>query len=172
MIFSQILRYFISLCLLRAGPAEAPPSSRLLTQTLLGYLAVGWLVASLRLEIAEGLLSSAVDTALLIGMAGGLLAVRGYLARLQQTLIALTGSAIILGMLAWPLLRWISTAQQVGLSPGIGSLLLLGLMLWSLAITAHIMRHALSVSFTVGGLIAVLYAFASIRVMAFLFPIV
>lgn len=170
MILFQMLRYFVSLCLLRTGPAEAPLSSRRLTQTLLAYLTVGWFVSLLHLEPAEGLLSSVVDAALLIGMTGGLLAVRGYLARLQQTLIALAGAGIILGALAWPLLLWVNAVQQAGLSPGMESLLLLGLMIWSLVVTAHIMRHALSVSFTVGILVAVLYAFISIRVMTFLFP--
>lgn len=170
MIFSQLLRYFVSLCLLRVGPAEAPSSSRLLVQTLLGYLAVGWMIASLHLGGAASILSSIMDAGLLAGMAGGLLAVRGYLARFQKTLIALAGSGILLGILAWPLLLWLSQARQAGMSPEIGSLLLVGLMLWSLAVTAHIMRHALSVSFTVGALVSALYAFISIKVMSFLFP--
>jgi hypothetical protein len=170
--FSQILRYFIALCLLRAGPADAPPSSRLLAQTLGAYLGVGWLVALLHLELAQGLLSSLVDVALLIGMTGALLAARGYPGRLQQTLIALGGAGIILGTLALLLLLWLEAAQQAGLPPpGLVPLLLFGLMLWSLAITAHIMRQALSVSFTVGILVAVIYAFVSIKVMNFLFPL-
>ncbi|ADE15449.1 conserved hypothetical protein [Nitrosococcus halophilus Nc 4] len=165
-----MLRYFLSLCLLRSGPADAPPSSALLTQTLLAYLGIGWLISMLHLEFVDGLLSSTVDTVLLIGMTGGLLAVRGYTARLQQTLIALTGAGIILGILALPLLLWLDAAQQAGLPPGVVSLLLFGLMIWSLAVTAHIMRQALSVSFTVGVLIAVIYALVSIQVMNFLFP--
>lgn len=170
MIFLQLARYFASLCLFRAGPAQAPSSSRLLAQTLLAYLAVGWLISQLHLEPAQGFLSSLVDATLLIVMTGGLLAVRGYLARLPQTLIALAGAGIILGGLAWPVLQWINAVQQAGVPPGMESLLLLGLMFWSLAVTAHIMRHALSVSFTVGALVAVLYAFVSMRVMTFLFP--
>lgn len=165
-----MLRYFIGLCLLRTGPVDAPPSSGLFTQTLLAYLGIGWLISMLHLEFANGLLSSLVDTILLIGMTGGLLAVRGYKARLQQTLIALMGAGIILGILAFPLLLWLDTARQTGLSPGLVSLLLLGLMIWSLAVTAHIMRQALSLSFTAGILVAVVYALVSIRVMDFLFP--
>ncbi|KFI21999.1 hypothetical protein [Nitrosococcus oceani] len=165
-----MLRYFIALCLLRASPADAPPSSGLLTQTLLAYLGIGWLISMLHLEFANGLLSSLVDTVLLIGMTGGLLAVRGYKSRLQQTLIALMGAGIILGILAFPLLLWLNAAQQAELPPGLVSLLLLVLMIWSLAVTAHIMRQALSVSFTVGILVAVIYALVSIRVMDFLFP--
>jgi hypothetical protein len=120
--------------------------------------------------VFEGLLSSLVDTALLMGMAGGLLAARGYMARLQQTLIALMGAGILLGVLALPLLLWLDTAaQQVGFSPGLAALLLSGFMIWNIAITAHIMRQALSVSFTVGVLVAVIYALVSIQVMNFLF---
>jgi hypothetical protein len=171
MTFSQILNYFIALCLFRAGPADAPPSSRLLAQTLGGYIGVGWLVALIQLEMVQGLLSSLVDVALLIGMTGGLLAVRGYSGRLQQTMIALGGAGIILGALALPLLLSLHAAQQTNLPPpGLVPLLLLGLMLWSLAITAHIMRQALSASFTVGVLVAVIYALISIKVMNFLFP--
>jgi hypothetical protein len=165
-----MLRYFVSLCLLRSGPADAPPSSSLLVQTLLAYLSIGWLISMLHLELAEGLLSTLVDATLLIGMTGVLLAVRGYKARLQQTLIALMGAGILLGVLALPLLLWLKiVAQQAGLSPRLASLLLIGLMMWSIAITAHIMRQALSVSFTVGVLVAVIYALVSIQVMNFLF---
>lgn len=165
-----MLRYFISLCLLRAGPADAPPSSALLIQTLLAYLGIGCVISMLHLEFADGLLSSLVDTSLLVGMTGGVLAVRGYTARLQQTLIALAGAGIVLGILALPLLLWLDGAQQAGVSPGMVSLLLFALMVWSLAVTAHIMRQALSVSFPMGVLIAVIFALVSIRVMNFLFP--
>jgi hypothetical protein len=124
----------------------------------------------LHLGLAEGLLSTLVDATLLIGITGGLLAIRGYMARLQQTLIALMGAGILLEILALPLLLWLNTvAQQTGLPPRLASLLLLGLMIWSIAVTAHIMRQALSVSFTVGVLVSVMYALVSIQVMNFLF---
>lgn len=165
-----MLKYFISLCLLQSGPADAPRSLNLSVQTLLAYLSIGWLISMLHLEFYEGLLSSLIDMVLLIAMTGGLLAVRGYTARLQQTLTALMGAGILLGILALPLLLWLdTTAQQTGLSPRLASLLLIGLMMWSIAVTAHIMRQALSVTFTVGVLVAVIYALVSIQVMNFLF---
>ena len=50
------------------------------------------------------------------------------------------------------------------------SLLIVVLMVWSIAVIAHILRHALSSSYAVGILLALLYAIVSWNLGALLFP--
>ncbi|WP_231910560.1 hypothetical protein [Candidatus Nitrosoglobus terrae] len=81
------------------------------------------------------------------------------------------GAGMLIEILAFSILFGLKiVAEQKGFLLGLGSLLLIGLMIWNTVITAHIMCEALSFSFTIGALVAVIYALISIQVMDFIFP--
>jgi hypothetical protein len=56
---------------------------------------------------------------------------------------------------------WFTWAEAAEVSGQFPALLWLLLMIWSLTITGHILRHALSVSFGIGVLCALGYVFIS-----------
>lgn len=81
-----------------------------------------------------------------------LLAARGTGNRIWQTLAAMAGTAALLTAV------FMAAYVISGSSPGELNPMLalpwLGLLLWSLGIDAHIFKHALSVSFAIGLLVA------------------
>ena len=105
--------------------------------------------------------------ALMGAMAQLLLWIRELGARFVQTFTALMGTGAIMGVLALPLLF---IQLQMGEQPAlIPSLLILGLMIWNLAIVGHILRHAMGAPFFVGVLLAVVFMYVSVSVMRSLF---
>ena len=90
----------------------------------------------------------------------------GHRERFQQTLTAMAGCGVLLGLAAMPLL---AVAQQEPIPAFVG-LLWLALLFWSLAINAHILRHALSVPFGIGLVLSTLYAITVFMLVQWLFP--
>jgi hypothetical protein len=81
-----------------------------------------------------------------------LLQFKNLSARLPQTLSALAGTGLVFGLLSVLL---ILQSDPASISPSL-ALVWLGVFLWSLAVDAHIYRHALSIKLNLGLLVAVL----------------
>lgn len=81
-----------------------------------------------------------------------LLQLKKFSGRLPQTLSALAGTGLVFGFLSVFL---ISQADPESNQP-ILALVWFGVFLWSIAVDAHIYRHALSIKMNLGVLVAVL----------------
>lgn len=156
-----LVRFFFDLCLLRAKPQDLPASDFLLGVTLSCYTLIGIATSTAVLPLQQAVLSSLLSALLLAILTHTTLMLRGFAGRLNQTLSALAGSGSLLGLIVWPL-----TASQAPL------LLVAAMVIWSLAVTAHILRHALSMSFSAGIAISVGYLLVSFIIMNSLFPAV
>ncbi len=147
------LRLFWGICLLRQRP-DALPHSRWLLSLLLGLHVLLGAVIEVVAETPTRmpLLAALFSTAGMVAMTVLLLHVRGYLNRVVQTLTALAGCDLVIGLLLLPLLG------LAGVDPAFVAALALawfGLLLWNIAIAGHILRHAIEVPFWVGVFIAV-----------------
>jgi hypothetical protein len=173
-----LIRLFIEIALHRKGPQDVPAAGAVLGLTLLAYLAFGaaslW-PSAMSLNMLIGQL--ALDLLLVVLIFGGLLAATGRAGRVRQTLAALFGTGALLSAIALP---FVWTAMQVLADgapvPGMEVPALLStmglflLLLASLLITGHIVRHALDWSYAAGVLTAVVYFAASVGVFRRLFP--
>ncbi|MBK7984251.1 MAG: hypothetical protein IPP10_01630 [Candidatus Competibacteraceae bacterium] len=157
-----LFNLFLDICLFRKAPQDVPASTPLLKMCLLAYALSGLVVLliSAPVAVAVALLQILLDMVLLGGLLYLGLILRRHPQRFEQTLSALTGSGTLLGLLALPLLVWISQQGQEG-GIELPSLLLLGLMVWSIAVMAHILRHAFEASIWQGALYALGYTFLS-----------
>lgn len=159
-----LLMVFVDLCRLRAAPQDLPYSRFLMLLCIGSYALVGLGVASLDQNTALALLSTAVDTSLLLALAWLGLWVRDYRTRTLQTITALTGTGTLFGLLGWPLIAWL---QQIGENtPSSLALLLLALIIWNMAVIGNILRHALDLPLWLGTGVALLYVYTSLRVMS------
>ncbi len=167
-----LLKRFLDICLLRAGPQDLPASGFLLGLALLVYLLTGTLLSSLNLAWWQSLLLVVVDTVILGGLAFVVLWIRHLTGRFWQVFTALLGTGAFFELLALPLLFWqqqtVGAFQGAGQDGGFGvffSALVLWLCLfWNLVVIGHILRHALSTLMPVGMALAVAYMFISITV--------
>lgn len=156
-----ILR-LIDICLFRAGPEDLPARSGLLQWSLLAYLAVGVAINLLDTNWTLSLTVSIADLIILLTFIWLLL--RGYqhLPRLNQTLLALTGCGVLLGIVVMPFLAMFYQYDETEPMGNGLLLIMMVIMLWSLMVTAHILRRALDSSAPVAVGWTVLYVIVSI----------
>ena len=155
-----LFNLFLDICLFRKGPQDTPASMALLKMGLAAYGLTSLLALLIGTSVPVAVLQTLVDMVLLSSLLYLALLLYRHPQRFEQTLSALTGAGALMSLLALPLIVWI--AQQ---SPGgdaqLPALLLVALMVWSIAIMAHILRSAFNTSVWVGALYALGYTFLS-----------
>ena len=166
-----LIHPFVRICLLRMKPQDLPSSGTLLVLVLVAHTFVGVAVAAVNLRLGQAVAAGVIDTALMCGLTTGLLMLRTLRERTVQTLTALAGAGAVIGAVAYPVSLWLHDAHQANEpSPALG-VLLFGVLGWSLAVSAHILRHAVSAPFYIGLLISVAFYWISVRILSGLFPI-
>ncbi|MBK1694175.1 hypothetical protein CKO09_05400 [Chromatium weissei] len=151
-----LIRFFIELCTLRRAPQDLPASLFLLISTAVADWLVGMLVgitagAAWWMSLLQGGMEIAA-TLLTLYVA---LTLFKRAARFQQSATALFGSSALLGLTALlPLSLSIDQGTFTDLAL-IGALLLLGLVIWGVVVTGHILRHTFDISFGQGVLIGI-----------------
>jgi hypothetical protein len=135
---------------LRSGPQDMPAGAQLALMLAIAYLAQG-LVADRIMDSSDAQPRSLVAIAVQFGVITILLRMRNLAERVPQTISALAGTGFLFGAVSILLLSRLTPGEP---QPGL-AMAYLGLFLWSLAVDAHIYRHALSVNIGFGVLVAV-----------------
>ena len=161
-----LIRPFVSLCLLRLRPQDLPPSSLLLAFTALTYTACTAIAHSALLSPLDALVGGVVDAALLCGLTLSLLGVLRRWSRAVQTLTALVGAGTLTTIVAIPFLSWRVSVMRAGDPAGIELAFIALIVVWNLAVIAHILRHALSTSFLGSIVIAIVMYLVSSQVLS------
>lgn len=164
-----ILNPFIQICLLRQGPQDLPTSSILLAITLIAHTVMSIIWSNVSLSAVSAVLSGLLDTLLLVVLTVILLYAQRRKARIIQTLTALAGTGTIITFLALPVSGWLQGIDQSAGEGGLAVIILLILMGWSLAVVGHIFRHALSVPYFFGLVVATVFYGISISAFRALF---
>jgi hypothetical protein len=157
-------------CLLRRAPQDDPVSYRTLMQALSGYLLIGLVQASASSGLKISLGMTLLDTLLMAVFVWVVLLVTSKTQRFPQTLTSLAGTGMMLGLAALPLVQLAATAHRH--DEPMGGLVLgwLILLVWSITVQAHIFRHALSVRYGIGLMLAGLHTVLAIGLIEALFP--
>lgn len=165
----QLLKVFVDICLLRAGPQDLPAARFLLWSILVLHALLGLSLALFTLPLPQALLTAVIGTALLLAVVQGLLLAYRKPARLWQTATALAGSEVVLGLAALPPTLWFYTVEgaEARLVPSLLSLLLI---VWSVVVTVHILRQALEVNQGIALLLALGYTFLAYSVAGLVAP--
>lgn len=162
---------FTDICLLRRGPQDLPASAFLLYLTLIAHAVSGFLLTVGSHPPGTAAMAAVTDTALLALLTLSLLYVNGQGARVRQTLSALAGSDTLIGLLALAPTYWLAKAQAGNNDRTVPDVLLLLLIVWSLVVMGHVIRHALSTHLFVGVVIAVVFYGMVWSVNQALFPL-
>ena len=166
-----LVRAMVEIALHRRGPEDLPASKFLFQLVLLTYILIGALSAAIYWRSpAQVVLQVGLELALLFGFFSAVLGVYRRPERRLQTFIALLGTGSLLSALAIPLHLWRQATgadQSTALLPVLG---LFALLMWSLAVTGHILHHALEVPYLGGVLLAMGYFALNVALFAMLFP--
>lgn len=159
-VLKALLNYFVDLCLLRAAPQALPVSDALFALTFTANVLAGALLA---VGVASGfglsLIESLVEVVLALAVLRMALSLRGLSARFNQTASAMLGSSALLSLLALLLLTLGAGSGGESVSPA--DLALVILVVWSIVVLGHILRHAFELTLGQGVVVAFLYTFAS-----------
>lgn len=156
----NIFKLYVDMCLLRAGPQDLPATQSVLTLSLLAYTATSIVLSVTTQSFGSAVLYGLADTLTLAVLTYTLLIVRRLPQRLTQTLSALAGTGVVIGLFALPLV----------LIQNVPPLLLLLITVWSLTVIGHVLRHALNVSLPMGILASMGYLLASLALASLLAP--
>jgi len=126
--------------------------------------------SNISLNAGSALLSGLLDTLLLVVLTATLLYAQRRKSRVIQTLTALAGTGTIITFLALPVSGWLQGVDQSAGEGGPAVIMLLILMGWSLAVVGHIFRHALSIPYFFGLVLAMVFYGISISAFRALFP--
>ncbi len=163
----EIINSFWQICLLKWAPQALPVSSFLLLLSVFVYGFAGLLIGLMSMSPGQALIFSVLDIALMGSMTQLLLWITDMRPRFQQAFTALMGTGAILSFLALPVLF---LQIQIGEQPAfIPSLIIICMVIWSLTVVGHVLRHTISAPFFVGVLLAVTYMYVSISIMRSLF---
>jgi len=168
-----LLFTFFDICRLRLGPQDIPASRILLSLVLFGYIIVGIVLSSVKLDPLDAILFSLVESILSIMIIGSLLHIAKKITRFYQTLTALAGTDTLFGGVRIPLIYWL--AQLQSMDSFIASflfVLLLTLVIWNLIVYAHILKNALEVSFSIGVILTVVSSLLSTSILYQIFPMI
>ena len=168
-----LIKLFFDICLLRKGPQDLPASGLLLGLTIFANLVVSVVLLGLETDWADAVIQALVGGAMLLGFLFITLRVAGLMPRFLQTSIAMLGSDALISSFAVPLLAMMIVASPDEKSADAFLLILktifLIMMLWYVAVLAHILRHALSRPLGIALALAIVYVLASVQVMSLLF---
>jgi len=148
---SRLLFNLFAVMRLRSGPEDMPPGWLFAILFSLVYLSQGFYVDHILEETGNaprGLI--AVSIQYLVTYI--LLSLRQLSSRLPQTLTTFAGTGVLFGVIS----IFLITRSEPGVDQPALAMVWLGVFFWSLAVDAHIYRQAMSISMSMGMLIAVL----------------
>ena len=160
-----LIRPFVSICLLRLRPQDLPASNLLLALATFTYFTTTTIAHATLLSPAYALLSGVVDSALLCGLTLSLLYVCRRWGRAVQTLTALVGAGAVTTAVAIPFLSWRISVVRAGDPSGIEMVCIVVILIWNLVVIAHVLRHALSISYLSGAVIAIVMYLLSSQIL-------
>lgn len=152
-----LFRAFFNICLLKSRPQDLPSSYDLLLVCLFLYASINSLLAFTTTTPGYAILSGVLETFLVAVITLVILKLNRHPERWVQTLTALAGTGCILGILALPLFTGALLLNTGDFLQGLFVILYLILIIWSLAIMGHILRHALDTTMGVGVVFAIFY---------------
>lgn len=167
----RLLKIFLDIIFLRAGPQDVPVSFFLLKTTMVVYFVSGMLTSLFSFPLLSAMGISLVDTALLISIIWITLRVRHLDNRIPQTITAALGALGIFTMISLPINLWYTifsyTMEQS--TDQFFTLTMLFLLIWNLSVLGHILRHALNITSAVAAGLSLCYLILSLLLTTALF---
>jgi hypothetical protein len=166
-----LIKIFVGIFFLRAKPQDVPASSALLLLSIVLVIVSGVVsMFSTVGELTQGIVVSLLDVALTFAMVTVILKVMNLSSRLTQTATAIFGTGVIVNLVSLPVVwLWSSGFGSSGFRL-LGGLLYFVLLVWSLVIMGHILRHSFNLHLSSGILIAIGYFLVINNLVQSLFP--
>ena len=154
----RLLELFWLIARRKLGPEDVPSSRFLLKLTVCAYMVLQvpllWRQGGITPAAGVSILADVVIVFLFVWV---LLWVTGNVSRYQQTMIAFFGTGFLVTLLALPITYFYLSIDKANELLVLPFLALIGILIWSIIINAHIFSRAISRSLFEGVAIALLY---------------
>jgi hypothetical protein len=161
-----LIRFYFELCLLRRAPQDLPASTALFWTVLAVELAIGLAVGlAAGLPLGASLAQDVLEATLMLGALYGGLYFTRHPGRFIQAASALLGTSALISLVALVPLSLNPTASEETDAAALGAVLLLALMVWSVVVAGHILRHTFGISLAQGVAIAVAFQILAIGLL-------
>jgi len=167
---ASVLQTYVNMLQLRAGPQDLPASDRVFLGSVLALVGVSLMVATTLYPVRLALVRIGLDLLLQVVVVASLLHWAGHPRRFRQTFAAMCGTGVLLILLMWPLIDILQDRSPEETLTGAATIGLFGLYGWSVAVIAHILRHALELRMGQAVLLALGYFIGSVIVVETLAP--
>lgn len=163
---SSVVEIFRGILLLRRGPQDLPYSTQLLATVAGVCIAVQLPVAWMR-DLGAGtvLISASLWLAFSLGLLRLLLTMRQKTNRFIQAATAFLGCNATFNALGIPIALLVGeppqSPEQMTGAQVLAGLISLPLLVWKVAVDAHVFRHSLDISFGSGVAVALMWIFAA-----------
>ncbi len=154
-----LFRLFWDLLLLRQGPQDIPYSRALVFILIFLHIFTGWFLLGISQTLFQALYSAITSTVIAVAFVQIMLITHRKDTRLYQTLSALIGAEILLGMFSIPLTWLYQLRISDALVIGVLSLIIIG---WNGMVAGHIFTLALDNKRALGFSYAAFYLFIAI----------
>jgi hypothetical protein len=161
-----LIRFYFELALLRRAPQDLPASTALFWTVLATDLVVGLAVGLMAgLPLGASLAQDVLEVGLTLGALYAGLSFTRHPGRFLQAASALLGASALISLAALVPLSLNPTGSEETDAAALGAVLLLALMVWSVVVTGHILRHAFGISLAQGAAIAVAFEILAISLL-------
>ncbi len=154
----SLLKLFFDICMLRAKPQDVPASGALLLLTVIVVVASG--VPAIMNSVGGvtfAIMTCLLDVALTLVLLTIALNMMRLSSRLVQTATAMFGTGVIINLISLPVGWLLDGGVENSEYQLLGAVLYLALLIWSLVIMGHVLRHSFNLKLSGGILIAVAY---------------
>lgn len=166
----QLIKVFLAICRLKAGPQDLPKGHYLLIATILAGIIVDSFATSRlmpKLSAFEVLEIVIIYNVALLAAIYYLLKLLGYAERGVQTVIALAGSGLFISLVLLPSFLIITSSEEL-----LKNFVFLWLAenIWRITVNAHIFRHAFSIRLLMAMILSLSYLFFGWLIAGVLLP--
>ena len=165
-----IFRFF-DICILRAGPQDLPSSLFLLRLVVVLSTVVGVLLNLPTEGFSQSLAIALFNVVFLSAFLYLGLKLRNKLARFRQSLTAMMGSNIIIGLVMMPFMFTLVSAKLDGESSPVALQMFLLLLVWDITVFAHIIRHSFDIRLGYGFVVSLGYLILSWMLIDMIFAV-
>lgn len=152
-----VIQAFYEICLLKKRPQDLPVSGVFFCLCAATYAISSLLLTLTYQDLRSSLLAAFMDAGLTILITCLILFVIRRPERILQTGTALLGTGTIFSLLAMPVYSLLALPVLAQSGSPVLSFLVWVLIIWNIAVMAHILRHALTVSYPMAVLLALVY---------------
>ncbi len=163
---------FADIALHRRGPDVLPASQFLLGLVLTVYFAVGFVTQGHDMPAGAAVVDMVLDRIVYLGFIWLVLDLFQKRRRFMQTAAAAVGVDVLMNVVSLPLLLWNDALNAPPQQVTLPSILILGVVLWSIDVGGFIVARALSRPYIVGLCIVIVYVFVSMELRHAFYPVI